>query len=147
MLERLESRRLMAAGFSASQAGSQLAVSGQDITVYENPQVAQQVIARDNSTGSELTFNGITDVAITGSVSVDRIFFTGYTVNSKIFGGGGSDLITVSDEGTTAKSEVNGEGADDTITVLHSNDTKIVGDGGGDQIYINDSVKDRLRGQ
>jgi hypothetical protein len=140
MFENLEMRRLLS-GTTSSQSGTQLSISGMDVTIVEDFQVPGRVVVRDNPTGTEEAFTGVTNVTFSGLAGADRVFFTGHTVDSQINGGGGSDVITVSDEGT-GTSTVNGEGADDQITVLYANDTKVIGDGGGDEILIQPSVND-----
>jgi hypothetical protein len=142
MFETLETRRLLSSGpTTAVQTGTLLTVTGIDLNIFEDTQNPGRVVVRDNATGVEQPFTGVATVKFDGSVANNRVFFSGYTVAATLLGGGGTDEIVVDDAGT-ASSLANGEGSDDIITILHANNTTIIGDGGGDQLYVNPSVAD-----
>ena len=138
MFEQLESRLLMA--FVAQQNGTSLIVGGTNgsdqLVVVENNGA---VTVRENQTGQEQSFTGVTTISVLAAGGADRIDFTGNTANSFLSGGTDNDLINVSDLGT-GRSIVSGGLGDDQVEVLAAHNTFVTGDEGNDIIEVQASV-------
>jgi len=137
VIEKLESRRLLSSGLTATQSGTTLDVvggaDGSKIVVREDN---QNVLVHDNVTGTDQTFAGITAINIVSQAKDDSIFYTGNTIGAQIDAGGGNDTVTIDDTGT-GSSYASGGGGDDTLTVIHSHRTTVAGGGGGDSLFLN----------
>jgi hypothetical protein len=144
MVEHLEIRRLLSAAITAEQSGNVLSVVGgsdaHTINIFERTDAPDgTVTVEDVSAGTSQTFTGISIVEVNGSAGADSIFMTGRTIDFDCNGNGGGDSLVISDTGT-GSSRVSGDGDDDDITILAANATTVVGDGGGDKLYVQESV-------
>ncbi len=134
MFESLENRVLMA--FAASQSGGTLNVAGTNgndqLVVVEN---AGSVTVRENQTGQEQSFTGVTRVNVLALAGTDRIDYTGNSALAFLSGGDASDQINVSDVGSGRSIASGGLGNDD-IEVIVANNTFVTGDDGDDIIEV-----------
>ena len=161
MFENLEPRRLFAATLTVSPAGV-LTVNGNganDIISVREDQGAvhvEYVDAANNFVSTDLT--AINAININGGGGADSLSYTGNSIGAVIHGdnqtggsqggakndgvsgkgdgGAGSDTISVSDDGTGSYS-ISGDNGDDSLTVLHGNNTLLLGGSGNDFIYVN----------
>lgn len=144
MIERLESRRLLAVSVTASQSGGVVSVNGgsdgHTINIFERTDSPDGTITvEDVQAGTTQTFSGVTLVDFNGSAGTDTVFMSGRSVKYDANGNGGADFLVISDLGT-ASSRISGDGDADDITILAANQTTIIGDGGGDKLYVEASV-------
>jgi hypothetical protein len=139
MIQALESRRLLSSGITVTHSGDALDIKGgADGSVINVVETNHNVIVEDGGV-QVFSGSGINSIKITGQAQHDQIFYTGDSVGAQIGAGGGADEITVNDRGT-AGSYASGDGGDDDLVVLDANNTTLVGDGGGDTLYVSDNV-------
>lgn len=144
MIESLETRRLLAAGLTSSQVGGVVSVNGGSdahvINIFERTDApAGTVTVEDVNAGTSTTYSGVTKVDFHGQAGTDTVFMSGSTVAYNAKGNGGNDFLVISDLGT-ASSKISGDGGDDDLTILAANNTTIIGEGGGDKLYVEASV-------
>ena len=140
LFESLETRRLMSSSITTTFTGGALEVrggsSGTFISVTENN---GNVLVEDITAGTSQVFAGVTSIKIKCQAGTDKLYYTGNSIGASINGDGGNDFIVVSDLGT-GSSSANGDGGDDDLTIMYANNTTIIGEGGGDKLYIQASV-------